>query len=111
MAKRITVTGRFGFVGQKLADALLRKGDLVLPDPDQRPDFCDREQVMSLPPADTIIHLAAKSYVPDSFQRPADFYHNNIVSSKFDSGKPFVFLKINCFYLKFWVIYQNEVVF
>ena len=44
-------------------------------------NLCDWEAVKKIPKVDIIIHLAARSFVPDSFKNPGEFYNNNILST------------------------------
>jgi len=76
--KTITITGSSGFIGKYLVKALNEKGYRVIPlDYDDGYDLLKREDVARIPSFDIIVHLAAKSFVPHSFEKPYDFYNHN----------------------------------
>jgi nucleoside-diphosphate-sugar epimerase len=79
----ILVTGSNGFVGSYLSKAL-KSHHYKLIEIDYNSnthDLCDWNLVKNIPQADTIVHLAGKSYIPDSFENPLSFYNNNIIST------------------------------
>ena len=79
MIKTVVVTGSSGFIGRKLC-LLLRKNhfNVIELDLEKKLDIKDFRAFSSLPDFDFIIHLAARSFVPDSFKEPLDFYRTNI---------------------------------
>jgi len=80
--KKILITGSKGFVGDSLTPFLKsKKNEIILSGKSNILNLCDREAVENLPKVDVIIHLAAKSFVPDSFKNPQHFYNNNILST------------------------------
>lgn len=82
MMKRILVSGSSGFIGRNFCHALSRGNNQVIEIPSSNEfDLCDSKKVSMLPEVDVIIHLAAKSYIPDSFNNPSYFYKNNVVST------------------------------
>lgn len=78
---KIAVTGATGFIGAALCNRLISEGyevislsrasgfDLFHTPPEAVPEF------------DVLVHLAAESFVPASYQRPADFYHVNVLGT------------------------------
>lgn len=75
----VTVTGASGFIGRALVGALRGSGyDVVAVDHDSG-DVAEASFWSSLPQADHLVHLAGRSYVPDSWKTPADFYATNVV--------------------------------
>ncbi|CAM4197807.1 NAD(P)-dependent oxidoreductase [Cytophagaceae bacterium 50C-KIRBA] len=82
MMKRILVSGSLGFIGKNLCQALSKGNNQVFEIPSSNEfDLCDNTKVEELPEVDVIIHLAAKSYIPESFSNPRFFYQNNVVST------------------------------
>jgi len=80
--KRIVVTGSSGFVGAQLVKALEQENARVFKlDIESGYDLSSWEKIKSFCDFDMVFHLAAKSYVPDSYKNPYDFYHNNINST------------------------------
>lgn len=80
--KRILVSGSNGFIGKNLCQALSRRNYQVIQIPSSSEfDLCDITNVENLPDVDIIIHLAAKSYIPESFKKPSIFYQNNVLST------------------------------
>lgn len=79
---RIAVTGSAGFVGSHLVKKLKELGaNIISLDIKNGIDITDWKQVQSIEQFDTLFHLAAKSYVPDSYKQPRDFYYSNIIST------------------------------
>jgi len=80
--KKILVTGSSGFIGKHLIVKLKDLNFEVLECPGSaKINLCNIDQVEKLPTADIIVHLAAKSFIPDSFKDPQGFYSNNIQST------------------------------
>lgn len=78
--KHILVTGVEGFIGRRLVRALKqtdfsvielgrRQGDII--DPATFEQFCDT-------PVDYVFHLAGRTYVPDSWENPAEYHRVNV---------------------------------
>lgn len=80
---KIVISGSEGFIGKKLKTAFQKnctdKIDYL--DIVNGHDLCDPETIMNIGPFDIFIHLAAISYVPDSFKNPKYFYDVNINST------------------------------
>lgn len=76
------VTGASGFIGKAVCDRLERDGLEVLRL--QHADGCVTDEALwkSLPKSKVLIHLAGRSYVPDSWQYSADFMHANVVGTQ-----------------------------
>ncbi len=80
--KSILITGSSGFVGTALKKKIFdTRFNIIETGNSAVVNFCIKDQVDQLSKADIIVHLAAKSYVPDSFLNPAAFYENNIIST------------------------------
>ena len=75
---RIAVTGSSGFIGKSLLPVLIRNGhEVVEISRSLGLDICQWDSLSQLLPCDIIIHLAAKTFVPDSFENPREFYDVN----------------------------------
>ena len=76
---RVGITGANGFIGSFLVNYLAEKGIDVTPiTRNQGYDILDFESLQKLPKLDAIVHLAAKSYVPDSYKDPRSFFETNV---------------------------------
>jgi nucleoside-diphosphate-sugar epimerase len=79
---RILVTGSEGFVGKALVKLLKSYSYEVLQVGGSKIiNLNDKKIVEQLPVVDVIVHLAARSFVPDSFRKPSEFYYNNFLST------------------------------
>lgn len=75
---RIAVTGSTGFIGKNLVVLLNKSGhEVVEISRSLGLDICQWDSLSQLRPCDLIIHLAAKTFVPDSFENPREFYNVN----------------------------------
>jgi nucleoside-diphosphate-sugar epimerase len=80
--KSVLVTGSSGFIGQTLVRSFDTNQYRIIECPSsQIVNLCNIEEINSLPKADVIIHLAAKSFIPESFVNPVSFYSNNLLST------------------------------
>jgi len=76
--KTIAVTGSSGFIGRHLLGALSEQQyNIIEIDIEKDLDISDWSKARNIPHFDIIIHLAAKTFVPDSFKRPHEFYFVN----------------------------------
>lgn len=79
---KVAVTGSSGFVGTHLTKKLRElKADVLEIDLRRGIDVSDWSQLKELDGFDCLIHLSAKTYVPDSYSDPRGFYHTNIVGT------------------------------
>ena len=78
----IAVTGSSGFTGKKLVKYLTSLNHEVIKiDMVEGLDATDFNSLKEIPKFDIIYHLAAKSYVPDSYQKPQEFSSTNFNST------------------------------
>jgi UDP-glucose 4-epimerase len=79
MSKTIAITGSSGFLGNRLCYSLKKSGyNIISLDITDGLDITDWNKLKNISGFDTLIHLAALSYVPDSFTYPRKFFFNNI---------------------------------
>jgi nucleoside-diphosphate-sugar epimerase len=76
--KTILVTGASGFIGKPLAKRLEQAGCTVIRHSEHRGDIasCDLPKG-----ADHVFHLAARTFVPDSWSAPMPFYTTNVLGT------------------------------
>ncbi len=80
--KVIMVTGASGFVGKILCRKLAESGHTVAElDIVNGVNIGDYSHLQGLPKFDVAIHLAARSFVPDSYKYPRDFYETNFMGT------------------------------
>lgn len=78
----VAVTGSSGFVGRPLVKKLCDIGCTVIEmDIASGIDLTDFNHIKNLPNLDCLIHLAGKTFVPDSYENPGEFFRTNIVSA------------------------------
>lgn len=85
ISRSVLVTGATGFIGRHLVDALSRQGLSVYPfsktlgfDVLKKKSF----DVFKNNGIDVVFHLAGETFVPDSWERPEDFYMTNITGTQ-----------------------------
>jgi GDP-4-dehydro-6-deoxy-D-mannose reductase len=77
MAK-VLVTGAAGFVGRTLVPALEQAGHDVIAVRHSDGDVTEPATWARTPAVEHVFHLAAKSFVPESWRDPAGFLHTNV---------------------------------
>lgn len=79
---KVAVTGSAGFVGSNLIKRLKELDADVIPiDIKNGIDITDWKQVRCIENFDLLFHLAARTYVPESYQCPRKFYYTNIIGT------------------------------
>ena len=79
MKSKVLVTGATGFVGRHLVGALESRGFGVRQHSSASGDIATCELPME--DVGSVIHLAGKSYVPESWQNPPSFYQTNVIGA------------------------------
>jgi UDP-glucose 4-epimerase len=79
MKNEILVTGATGFLGRHLVMALESQGHVVRQHSSAAGDIANCS--LPLEGVSHVFHLAAKSYVPDSWQDPRAFYNTNLMGT------------------------------
>lgn len=78
---KILITGYSGFIGTHLLQRLSKtEHDIILADISNGIDICDWDQIKHFE-IDVVVHLAGLSFVPDSYNKPAEFYRINYLST------------------------------
>jgi nucleoside-diphosphate-sugar epimerase len=79
MKNEILITGATGFLGRHLVVALESQGHVVRTHSSADGDIANCPLAMQ--GVNHVFHLAGKSYVPESWQNPAAFYHTNVMGT------------------------------
>ena len=78
----VVVTGASGFLGRHLIAALRKKGLTVIAvSRHDGFDVCKPETLEHLPQFSALFHLAADTFVPDSYNKTAQFFFTNIIGN------------------------------
>jgi nucleoside-diphosphate-sugar epimerase len=75
---RVLVTGASGFIGRHLVARLRAAGHDVIEARRVSGDIADAATWKQFPPAGAVVHLAAKSFVPESWEHPGLFLRTNL---------------------------------
>lgn len=79
---KIAITGNKGFIGSHLQPLLEEQGhEIIEIDIATGYDITRWESVENIPAFDTLIHLAARIFVPDSFSFPYEFHNTNVTGT------------------------------
>lgn len=80
---KVLITGGNGFIGRKTAEYLKDKGYQVLHPSSQELNVLETEAFGSWMNTgiEHVIHLAGKTYVPDSWENPTDFFKTNLLGT------------------------------
>ncbi len=79
--KRALITGAMGFIGKSLIQKMSELNvDIITVDIIDG-DVTDQSTWEKLPDADVVIHLAGKTFVPDSWSSPSSFIDTNLMGT------------------------------
>jgi nucleoside-diphosphate-sugar epimerase len=79
---KVAITGSKGFIGKHLTDKLkLLNIEFIEIDLQNGYDTTDRKTLTDLPRFDVLCHLAARVFVPYSYEFPYEFYNTNVVGT------------------------------
>ena len=78
---RVLVTGASGFIGTHVSPRLRAAGHEVFEVRRADGDIAERATWDGCPAADVVVHLAASSFVPDSWASPALFLWTNVIGT------------------------------
>src|SRR5215213_4842199 len=78
---KVLVTGATGFIGRHLAAGLRAAGRDVFEVNHSAGDLAEPAAWIGLPDADAVVHLAAKTFVPQSWAAPALFMRTNLLGT------------------------------
>ncbi|MFD0676221.1 MULTISPECIES: NAD-dependent epimerase/dehydratase family protein [unclassified Paenibacillus] len=81
MKKNIVLTGANGFVGQYLSEELRKQNYNIVEITSKNGSIVDFNLQKNITKVDHVIHLAAKTFVPDSWNNPYNFYDTNIMGT------------------------------
>ena len=78
---KILITGASGFIGKHLIPKLINEGFEVIEINRKDGDVANEITWEKFPQSDLVIHLAGKSFVPDSWQDPGTFIKCNLLGT------------------------------
>lgn len=76
--RKVVVTGASGFIGRHLVPHLAGAGYEVIALSSASGDVAEPATWKELPAADAVVHLAARSFVPESWEEPGAFLRTNL---------------------------------
>ena len=79
--KKILITGANGFIGKNFIEHYNEAYEIIQVTRDSKFDILDLDTLLDIDEVETVLHFAAKTFVPDSFDNPYHFYRFNIGSS------------------------------
>ncbi len=77
---RVLITGSNGFCGRNIVELLGEKHEFIKVTRDSKYNIRNLDTLMEIDDVDVVIHAAAKTFVPESYDDPYGFYNFNINS-------------------------------
>lgn len=77
----VLVTGASGFIGRHLLQRLHADGHAIVAADRRLGDMADPETWQRLPRAAVVVHLAARTFVPESWEAPSLFMRTNLLGT------------------------------
>jgi GDP-4-dehydro-6-deoxy-D-mannose reductase len=81
MSKKIIVTGGEGFIGKKLVSRLREQGHEVVPVDLREGDVAVESTWQNFPVSEVVVHLAARSFVPESWEKGPEYIRCNLLGA------------------------------
>jgi nucleoside-diphosphate-sugar epimerase len=78
---KVLVSGASGFIGRHLVARLRADGHETIEAGSASGDVAEPATWKAFPPADVVVHLAARSFVPDSWDAPGAFLRTNLTGT------------------------------
>ncbi len=79
--KNLLITGANGFIGSNFIKQFENKYKITKITRESKYDILDLNKLLEINNIDILLHFAAKTFVPDSFDNPFDFYEFNLNST------------------------------
>ncbi len=81
MFKKILITGANGFIAKNIKEILGKKYNFISVSRNTKYNILDLNSLLNIDEIDTVIHCAAKTFVPDSFLNQHEFFRFNFLST------------------------------
>ncbi|MDF2569220.1 MAG: dependent epimerase/dehydratase family protein [Sporomusa sp.] len=78
---RILITGADGFIGRHLIEKLLAEGHKIFKHTLCDGDIAEKDALGVFGSVEHVFHLAARTFVPASFEKPYEYFHTNVMGT------------------------------